>query len=134
QRVEFDAQTVLTDSVVEIRIEGNSTIKTSAILRSIETRIGRSPTPREIQQDVSKLLKTGWFLDVKPFYRYNETGLVLVFEVIERPILRSEDIHYIGNKKIKTSELEAHTGLKMNLPGYFPPFDVAANKEAANRI
>ncbi|MEW4487237.1 BamA/TamA family outer membrane protein [Thalassoglobus sp. JC818] len=132
QQVEFDVETLLEDPVVEIVVEGNHTIHTSAVLRMVETRLGRAPSAREIQQDVAKLLRTRWFLDVKPFYRQTAQGLVLVFEVIERPMLRS--VQYVGNKKIKTSELEAHTGLRTEMSGYFPAFDVSANREAVQRI
>lgn len=132
QQVEFDTETLLTDPIVDITIEGNTTIQPSAILRYVETRVGRNPTPREVRADVANLYKTGWFLDVKPVYRKTEAGLVLVFEVVERPMLKS--IQYIGNKKIKTTELEAHTGLHSNLNGYYPQFDVTANKEAVKRI
>lgn len=127
QQVEFNVETILNDDLSGIEIEGNTTIQTNAILRQIETREGRPPSSHQIQQDVTRLLGTRWFLSVKPFYRETKDGPVLVFQVTERPVLRS--VEFVGNKKIKTGELQAHTGLT---PGH--GFDVAANRESVARI
>ncbi len=127
QQVEFNVETILNDDLYGIEIEGNSTIQTNAIMSKIETREGRPPSAHQIQQDVTRLLNSRWFLSVKPFYRKTKNGPVLVFQVTERPILRN--VEFIGNKKIKTGELQAHTGLT---PGH--GFDVAANRESVARI
>lgn len=127
QQIEFNVETILNEDLVGIVIEGNTTIQTNAILRQIETREGRAPSTYQIQQDVTRLLNTRWFLSVKPAYRQTPKGPVLVFQVIERPILRS--VEFVGNKKIKTSELQAHTGLTTG-----HGFDVAANRESVSRI
>lgn len=127
QQVEFNVETILDEELVDIIIEGNHTIQANAILRQIQTQQGRAPSPYQIQQDVTRLLNTRWFLSVKPLYRQTKDGPVLVFQVIERPILRS--VEFVGNKKIKTGELQAHTGLT---PGH--GYDVAANRESVARI
>lgn len=127
QQVEFNVETLLEEDLVGILIEGNKTIQTNAILRQVETRQGRPPTSHQIQQDVTRLLNTRWFLSVKPLYRQTQNGPVLVFQVIERPILRS--VEFIGNKKIKLGELQAQTGLT---PGH--GYDVSANRESVSRI
>jgi outer membrane protein insertion porin family len=118
--------------VTRITIEGNKTIPEEAILRYIETRPGRPASPRLIQQDVAKLHQTRWFLSVRPFYRQIEGApdgedIELVFEVLERPIL--QEVTFKGNKKIKTGELQAHTGLRTG-----HAFDVTANRESVQRI
>lgn len=127
RQVEFSVESILDEDLVGIVIEGNKTIQTNAILHQIETQQGRPPSAHQIQQDVSRLLNTRWFLSVKPFYRQTKQGPVLVFTVIERPILRS--VEFIGNDKIKTGELQAQTGLT---PGH--GYDVSANKESVARI
>ncbi|QDT31813.1 BamA/OMP85 family outer membrane protein [Thalassoglobus polymorphus] len=127
QQTEFNVETLLNEELVGIVVEGNTTIQSNAILRQIDSRQGRLPSSHQIQKDVTKLLKTNWFYSVKPFYRQTKEGPVLVFQVVERPILR--DVKFVGNDKIKTSELQAHTGL-MTGHGY----DVAANRESVSRI
>ncbi|MCA8998233.1 MAG: BamA/TamA family outer membrane protein [Planctomycetaceae bacterium] len=127
QQTEFSVENLLDEPLVDVVIEGNKTILPNAIMRYIETRPGRVASSRMIQQDVTALYNTRWFLSVRPFYRQTEAGPVLVFEVVERPILRS--VQFKGNKKVKSSELQAHTGLRRG-----HGFDVAANLESVERI
>ncbi|HEX6985452.1 MAG TPA: BamA/TamA family outer membrane protein, partial [Planctomycetaceae bacterium] len=58
---------------------------------------------------------------------YTDAGPILVFRVVERPIVKL--VEYRGNKAIKTKHLAALTGLK---PG--SPYDPNTNIEAARRI
>ncbi len=127
QQVEFSIEEILDTPLQDVLIEGNTTILPNAILRYIETKPGRASSARLIQQDVTRLLNTRWFLTVHPFYRQTDAGPVLVFQVKERPIVRS--VKFEGNKKIKDGELQAQTGLR---PGH--GFDVAANLESVGRI
>lgn len=124
---EFSADQQLEEPIVDVVIEGRKTIAEHAVLHYVQAKSGRIITPREIQEDVTALRRTQWFSSVRPVYRRIDTGLVLVYMVREKPIIRS--VQFIGHKKIKKSELEAHTGLRMN-----QPFDVNLNKEAVARI
>ena len=117
----------LTEPLVDVRVEGNSTIPASAIAKYIKTRSGRAADRNQIREDVRSLYGTRWFLSVEPRYRQTDAGLVLIFKVIERPILQK--VVYQGNKAIKTKHLESITGLKRG-----SPFDVSANREAAQAI
>lgn len=115
------------EPIVGVQIEGRETILEHAITRQLKVKAGRVVTPQEVQDDVAALMRTHWFSSVRPIYRRSDAGLVLVYEVRERPIIRK--VQFLGNSKIKTPELEAHTGLRVN-----QPFDVAINKEAVARI
>ncbi len=115
------------EPLLSVEIEGNVTIPTSAVAKYVKVQPGRPATPSQIREDVRSLYATRWFLSVEPRLRRTPAGLVLVFEVLERPIVRR--VEYRGNKKIKTKYLEALTGLKPD-----SPFDPRANKEAAQRI
>lgn len=126
-QAQFTEEEVRNQPLFDVRIEGNVTIPSSAILQRVETRSGRPPAQRTILEDCARLNATHWFFDVKPIYRSTDDGPVLIFKVVERPILRS--VTFIGNKKIKTPELEAHTGLRKD-----HGFDPAANREAVSRI
>ena len=127
EETEVSADDFLNETVVDVIVEGQETIAEYAIQHYVKVKKGRVVTPREVQEDVAALRKTHWFSSVKPSYRRTAKGLVLVYQVRERPIIRS--VQFIGNKKIKTGELEAHTGLRVN-----QPFDVALNREAVARI
>ena len=100
----------LTEPLVDVRVEGNATIPASAIAKYIKTRSGRAADRNQIREDVRSLYGTRWFLSVEPRYRQTDAGLVLIFKVIERPIVQK--VEYQGNNSIKTKHLEAITGLK----------------------
>jgi len=113
----------------EIVIEGASTIPPAAITQKLKVSAGHKASVKAIQDDVRTLWKTGWFYTVETQFRHpiNGKGVVLVFKVFERPIVRS--VQYIGNKEVKTKKLEEATGLKVG-----SPFDASANREAAKKI
>lgn len=117
----------LTDPIIDIVVEGNDTIETSAIRKLVRSAVGRPPAESQIREDVRALYSTRWFFSVEPRYRRTVAGLVLVFRVIERPMVEKVEFH--GNERIKTAYLEKLTGLKAG-----SPFDVSVNREAAKRI
>ncbi|HVJ88104.1 MAG TPA: BamA/TamA family outer membrane protein, partial [Caulifigura sp.] len=124
QRITAD---LLEKPLVAVEIEGELTIPQSAIQQHIRCRAKRLASPQQIEEDVSALVQTRLFFSVKPAIRMTEEGPVLIFKLVERPILN--DVRFDGNKKIKTRELEAHTGL---MRGH--AFDVATNRECVERI
>jgi outer membrane protein insertion porin family len=117
----------LNEPLVEVKIEGNTTIPNSEIARHIKTRPGRPVTAKQIKDDVDALVRTRWFANVEPSIRRTDDGNVLVFRVLERPIVTK--VEYKGNKKIKTKVFQAMTNLKAG-----SPYDVSANRECARRI
>ena len=117
----------LDEPMAAVKIEGNTTIPNSEIAKHIKTRPGRTVTAKQIKDDVDALVRTRWFATVEPSIRRTDDGNVLVFRVLERPIVRK--VEYKGNKKIKTKEFDKMTQLK---PGQ--PYDVSVNKECTRRI
>ncbi|MEK6259481.1 MAG: POTRA domain-containing protein, partial [Planctomycetota bacterium] len=117
----------LNEPLVEVTIEGNTTIPNSEIARHIKTRPGRPVTAKQIKDDVDALVRTRWFANVEPSIRRTDDGNVLVFRVLERPIVTK--VEFKGNKKIKTKVFQSMTNLK---PG--SPYDVSANRECARRM
>lgn len=113
--------------IVDIQIEGNRTIPAYHILRQLTIRKGRPASPTQVQDDVRSLYESRLFTSVRPVFNQTDEGVVLVFRVVEKPVVRS--VVFKGNKKIKTKVLEAETGLKPNAP-----YDVAINREAVQRI
>ena len=117
----------LEEPLVDVVIEGNSTIPDPEIAKNIKTRPGRPVTQKQIKDDVDALVRTRWFASVEPTLRRTDDGVVLVFRVLERPIVRR--VEYKGLKKIKQKVFDSMTQLK---PG--SPFDVSSNRECARRI
>ncbi|MFN0052419.1 MAG: outer membrane protein assembly factor [Planctomycetales bacterium] len=117
----------LKEPLTGVLIEGNRTIESEEILKKIRTRPGRPPDPSQIKDDVRALYSTRWFMTVETRVSNTPKGPVLVFKVVERPMLQK--VEYQGNKKIKTKELSELTGLKVG-----GAYDIGANKESARRI
>ena len=113
--------------IQDIRVEGNTSIPENFILRNVRSRTGRPPVPTQIRDDVSALLRTRWFYSVDPVFRQTTDGVILIFRVLERPMVKK--VSYVGNTKVKAKQLEQLTGLKAG-----SGFSVSANQEAARRI
>ncbi len=113
--------------LAEVRIEGNVTIQERAISRHIKTRPGRPYDGKQVREDIKALLATRWFASVDPLMRPTDEGPVLIFRVVEKPIVQK--VEYQGNKKIKTKQLAAITGIKRG-----SPYDISANRESSRRI
>ncbi len=115
------------EPVAEIRIVGNTTIPTSHILNQLQSRVGRPFDPALVQKDQRRLLSKGWFVDVQPSYEQSPKGRVLIFKVIERPIVRY--VEYLGNSEIRTKKISKETDLKVG-----GPVDPYAVQEAKRKI
>lgn len=126
-RLQGETDGIYDEVLTDVQVEGNVTIPATAIAKYVKTRPGRPASRKEVQEDVRSLYGTRWFFSVEPIFRRTEAGPVLVFRVLERPVVRS--VEFRGANEKKKKHLIAETGLK---PG--SPFDPAANREAARRI
>lgn len=117
----------LDQPLADVRVEGNVTIPVSEIQKHIKTRPGRTATQAMLKDDVDALTRTRWFVSVRPVISRNDNGLVLTFQVLERPIVRN--VEFQGATEKHRKKLEALTNLKVG-----SAFDVSANIECANRI
>ncbi|MFN9719414.1 MAG: outer membrane protein assembly factor, partial [Planctomycetota bacterium] len=124
--------------VHDIRIEGNETIPESYILQKIQCQPERPVSERMIREDKRSLMSTRWFFEVKERIDQTPEGLVLVFTVHERPIVKRVEFVIVRvpvkpskmfNMRVKDKHLKAWTGLKEG-----SPYDPLANREAVDRI
>jgi outer membrane protein insertion porin family len=96
-------------NIVEVVIEGNSTPINK--LPRFSTRAGQPFDPKLVEDDVRALDRTARFIDIKPKYQRVADGIVVIFQVVERPIIR--EIKYVGNKGVKRATLEKQSELKV---------------------
>jgi outer membrane protein insertion porin family len=115
------------EPVAEIRIVGNHTINEPQILNELQTRVGRPFDPALVQKDVRKLAARGWFVDVQPSYERAPNGRIVIFKVVERPVIRY--VYYAGNHSIRDKKLNKETDLKVG-----GPIDPYAVEEARRKI
>jgi len=102
---------VRAEQVAEVRVQGNRATKLEKILPHIRTRAGRPYSLELIEEDVRRLNRTGMFVTVRPYTQQTAAGRVVIFDVIERPLL--QEVLYIGNRKIKTKTLDQQNDLKV---------------------
>ncbi len=97
--------------VVEVRIVGNEAIREEKIQSYLKTRKDREFDPETVKADVRKLATTGLFRDVKPFTQPTPQGMIVTFQVAERPSIRH--IRFIGNRGFSDRKLTRETGIKV---------------------
>ena len=90
------------DVIVEVRIEGNHATEVSKLPKLV-TRAGQIFDPQAIEEDVRTLHRSRKFVDVHPKYVRVAEGIVVVFQVVERPMLRY--VKYVGNERVTTRTL-----------------------------
>jgi outer membrane protein insertion porin family len=113
--------------VVDVKIAGNKTLPLSKILPHIKTRVGRPFDLELIGEDVRRLDQTRLFVDVRSYWQQAPNGRIVIFEVIERPLLR--EVLYVGCKEITKRKLEKETQLKAG-----DALDTIAIEEARRKI
>jgi outer membrane protein insertion porin family len=108
------AQATPPKQVEDVRVVGNRRIQESTILYYVQTKKQDIYNPDQILRDYRALLNTNFFEDAKVKIQEGEIGVVVMFEVKERPLLRN--IEYRGMKSFKESDvLEKFRDLKVGL-------------------
>jgi outer membrane protein insertion porin family len=85
--------------IVEVRIEGNHATDVSKLPKLV-TRAGQIFDAQAIEEDVRTLHRCRKFVDVNPKYVRVKEGIVVIFQVVERPMLRY--VKYVGNQRVPT--------------------------------
>ena len=91
------------DRLEEIRVVGNRRILESTVRYYIQSKENDPYNSGQILRDYRSLLNTDFFSDIKVKRLAGETGWVIIFEVKERPLIRS--IEYEGMKSFKESDV-----------------------------
>ena len=89
----YDKQAVDTEvedmMVLEVVIEGNGKVPEHTIRNKIRTMAGYPFRLQTVQEDARTLNQTGSFFSVTPRYQRKPDGVVVRFELVERPIFHS---------------------------------------------
>ena len=97
--------------VAEVRVTGNSKVALEKILTNIHTHAGRPFNSDTVDEDVRRLTKNGQFISVRPYTVRAPQGLIVIFEVIEKPILHY--VKYVGCDRIRKHKLAEETKIKV---------------------
>ena len=72
-----------------INIQGNSRVDNSSIFPHIKSEVGKALSPETLESDIKQLYWTGFFDTVEAHLERHGDHATLVFEVRERPAIRS---------------------------------------------
>ena len=100
------------EMVIDVRVVGNKSLPLSKIVPNIHTRPNRPYDPEAVQEDVRRLDRTHMFLVVKPYLQRVNGGIIVIYELLERPLLK--EVLFIGcddvHKKVLQKEAEIKVG------------------------
>ncbi|MFI4877179.1 MAG: outer membrane protein assembly factor [Blastopirellula sp. JB062] len=97
--------------IVALQITGNKTTQEAKIRSMIRSRADREFDPEMIQSDVRKLAESGLFRDVKILTQKSSEGIVVTFQVFERPAIKY--VEFLGNESVTEKALLKKSGLEV---------------------
>jgi len=112
--------------IVEVRIEGNHATDVSKLPKLV-TRAGQIFDAQAIEEDVRTLHRCRKFVDVNPKYVRVKEGVVVIFQVVERPMLRY--VKYVGNQRMPTRTIRKKAEIEVG-----DSMDAYVVEEARRRI
>lgn len=90
--------------VTDIAVRGNVRVDDSSIRPHIKSEAGKPLSRETLDNDIKQLYWTGYFDQVEALLEPSSGGMRLVFEVKERPAIRS--IKLVGNKEVSEKDLK----------------------------
>lgn len=90
--------------VTLIEVQGNRRIETATVLAKIKTKEGDIFSPTQLREDIRILYQLGHFEDVQVKTEGFESGLKIIFQVREKPLVR--DISYEGNEELTVEKIK----------------------------
>ena len=112
------------DTVVDVRVVGNQNVPLTKIAPYVRTRAGRPFDQDLLEGDVRRLSQTKMFVKLNTFTRRVDGGVVVVFEVLERPLLHY--VKYIGATAFSVKQIKKQTELNTGDP--LDPFAVTESR------
>lgn len=102
----FPAFAESTPVVLMIEVEGNSNVSSEKILGEISnTRMGEPLNSTAVQQDMQKIMATGYFSNIQVKTEAFFSGIKVVFVVIENPIF--QELNVSGLTKLTPEEVQS---------------------------
>lgn len=95
--------------VLDVIVKGNQIVSTATVLSKIKTQTGGILRQDTVNEDVRRLYATGFFQDIQMEVEEQAKGLVLVIQVVEKPVIK--EIQIIGATTFKEQKLRKELGL-----------------------
>ena len=115
--------------ISELNIVGLERVDEAYVRNQIRSRAGQAYSQEQVQGDVSRLLRTGRFLDVRIETETVNGQVRLTFRIAEKPEVSS--IEFVGNKEFKTKDLLKDISFAAGDP--LDLYEIRRGKEAIER-
>jgi outer membrane protein insertion porin family len=92
------------ETISEIRVRGNKRIDAEAILTRIGSTEGSPLRADQIAEDVKEIFRLGFFNDVRVYSELTADGRIVIFEVVENPVVRQITIE--GNDSVEADDIK----------------------------
>lgn len=100
------------EKIAEVIVKGNRRIESAAILNVITMKAGDTLYSDKTDTDLRAIYKLGHFQDVQASTEESDKGTVLVYIVVEKPVVR--EITFEGNKELTTDKLREALEFRQN--------------------
>lgn len=100
------------EKITQVVVRGNRRVEASAILNATSIKVGDALNSEKTDADIRSIYKLGQFQDVQVSSEPVNGGVILVFSVVEKPIVRG--VSFEGNKEIKQDKLLEGLQIKRN--------------------
>ena len=99
------------DTIVDIRVEGNRRVEPAAVVRALKNKVGSPYDPSLTTGDLQGLWALGYFADIQLLTQVLPTGgLAYIIRVIERPSVR--DVKLEGNEELSKDDFKDDLDIK----------------------
>jgi outer membrane protein insertion porin family len=110
----LDTDELRNQLVKDIEVTGNKRVGSQDIRVNISTRPGMRFDAARISRDIRSLYRLGFFSDVVVSVREVEEGVVLVYEVVEKPAVN--EVSFEGNDELDEEDIEEVIDVEANKP------------------
>ncbi len=116
--------------VLDVRVVGNHHTKDVLVTDKIKTRRNAEFDPEQLERDVRSLDATGRFRNIIPHTKLTKDGIIVTFELVERPFI--EYIVHHGNRGLSEKKLAKEHGLKRG--DALSPFNVREGRRKLEEL
>lgn len=99
------------ETIYEIRVEGAINIAKELVTSAMSVRVGDALDPESIARSIKTLYRMGVFSDIQILSEPYRSGINLIVQVVENPVVSS--ISYQGFKAVKKEKVEELSNLRI---------------------
>jgi len=97
-----------------VEVEGTSRLSAETVLFYIDIKPGDILSPAAVTQQIRELYALGFFEDIRTYTEPHEDGIVLIFVVVERPLV--DGIRIEGSEKVKPDTIKERITIELKKP------------------